>query len=421
VEFTSRRDESVAESIPLTNDVGDDRNSIEPDDHSILIVDNDLGFSQFALDTARQTGFKAMVTPSGAAAIALAGQYQPRAIVLDISLPDIDGWHVLQRLKRDLTTRHIPVFVCSTVDHPEHGFKLGAQGVLPKPIQTAEALEQFLGSVREFIDQAEKRVILVETDSARREELAELLTWPGVKVEAFDNGADAVKSFRRAGADCLVFTPEPGDMSLAALAEQIQSASSNWRPMLLLAKPDLPTEQLQRFSRLAQEFNLEYVASNDRLLDRAAAVLCEPLAKLPEDRRATIHRLWDSTPILASKKVLIVDDDIRNIFALTSVLERYDMVTVSAETGRDAINLLQAAPDVDIVLMDIMMPEMDGIDTTRAIRQIPRFKDLPIVAVTAKAMVGDREKCIEAGAWDYLSKPVDPERMLSVLRAWLSK
>jgi HAMP domain-containing protein/signal transduction histidine kinase/CheY-like chemotaxis protein len=422
VQFTSHRDDSSAvDAIPLTNDVGDDRNTIEPDDHSILIVDNDLGFSQFALDTARQTGFKAMVTPSGAAAIALAGEYQPRAIVLDISLPDIDGWRVLQRLKRDLSTRHIPVYVCSTVDHPEHGFKLGAQGILPKPIQTAEALEQFLGNVREFIDQAEKRVILVESDDPRREELAGLLSWPGVKVEAFDNGAEAVKAFRRAGADCLIFTPEPGDMSLAALAEQIQSACSDWRPMFLRANPDLPAEQMQRFSRLAQEFNLEFVVSDGQLLDRASAVLCEPLASLPDDRRAMVHQRWASAPILAGKKVLIVDDDIRNIFALTSVLERYDMVTVSAETGRDAINLLQAAPDVDIVLMDIMMPEMDGIDTTRAIRQIPRFKDLPIVAVTAKAMVGDREKCIEAGAWDYLSKPVDPERMLSVLRAWLSK
>jgi CheY-like chemotaxis protein len=166
---------------------------------------------------------------------------------------------------------------------------------------------------------------------------------------------------------------------------------------------------------------LEFVVSPHQLVDRVSAVLCEPIARLPEDRQGMILQLWDSAPILEGKKVLIVDDDIRNIFALTSVLERYDMVTVSAETGRDAINLLQAAPDVDIVLMDIMMPEMDGIDTTRAIRQIPRFKELPIVAVTAKAMVGDREKCIEAGAWDYLSKPVDPERMLSVLRAWLSK
>jgi CheY-like chemotaxis protein len=190
--------------------------------------------------------------------------------------------------------------------------------------------------------------------------------------------------------------------------------------MMLYVKPDLQPDHAQRLNRLAQDFNLQFVASPHQLVDHTAAALCEPLSKLPEDRQAMIRNLWETSTILEGKKVLIVDDDIRNIFALTSVLERYEMVTVSAETGRDAINLLQAAPDVDIVLMDIMMPEMDGIDTTRAIRQIPRFRDLPIVAVTAKAMVGDREKCIEAGAWDYLSKPVDPEHMLSVLRAWLS-
>src|SRR5262249_43856299 len=157
-----------------------------------------------------------------------------------------------------------------------------------------------------------------------------------------------------------------------------------------------------------------------RLLQQVVRALCIPVNKLSEPARKLLLEGQEPTTVLAGKKVLIVDDDIRNIFALTSILERYDMVTVSAETGRDAINLLQAAEDVDIVLMDIMMPEMDGLDTTRAIRQISKFRDLPIVAVTAKAMKGDREKCIEAGAWDYLSKPVDTEQMLSVLRAWLT-
>jgi CheY-like chemotaxis protein len=171
---------------------------------------------------------------------------------------------------------------------------------------------------------------------------------------------------------------------------------------------------------LAKEFNLRFVNSPDDLIDQAATATCQPVGALPEDRQKVIRKIAEAPSTLADKKVLIVDDDIRNIFALTSVLERHDMVTMSAETGRDAINLLQADSDVDIVLMDIMMPEMDGIDTMRAIRQISRFKDLPIVAVTAKAMKGDREKCIEAGAWDYLSKPVDSEQMLAALRAWLA-
>jgi HAMP domain-containing protein/signal transduction histidine kinase/CheY-like chemotaxis protein len=420
-ESLAASEESVsADVMPLTHDAGDDRNSIQPDELSILIVDNDLGFSQFALDTARKVGFKAIVTPSGAAALALAAQYQPRAVLLDISLPDIDGWRVLERLKRDLTIRHIPVFVCSTVDQPEQGYRLGAQGVLPKPIQTADALEEFLEGVQAYVERPTRRVIVVDADAVRREELANLLNWPDVSVDAFDTGAAAVESLKGSPADCIVLTPEPTDVSLAALAEQLQSATSEWQPMMLYAQPDVPPDHVQRLRRLAGEFNLHLVTSPSQLVDHAAAVLCEPIADLPDDRQALVRNLWSASSILEGKKVLIVDDDIRNIFALTSVLERYDMVTVSAETGRDAINLLQAAPDVDIVLMDIMMPEMDGIDTTRAIRQIPRFKELPIVAVTAKAMVGDREKCIEAGAWDYLSKPVDPEHMLSVLRAWLS-
>jgi CheY-like chemotaxis protein len=418
--LTVREEVAPADVMPLTHDSGDDRNSIQPDELSLLIVDNDLGFSQFALDTARKVGFKAMVTPSGAAALALAAQYQPRAMLLDISLPDIEGWRVLERLKRDLTIRHIPVFICSTVDEPEQGFRLGAQGILPKPIQTADALEEFLEGVQAYVERSARRVIVVDADASRREELTRLLAWPEVNVEAFDNGAAAVASLQDSAADCIVLTPEPTDMSLASLAEQLQSATSEWQPMLLYAQPDLPPDHVHRLRRLAEEFNLHLVTSPAQLVDHAATVLCEPISQLPDDRQALVRNLWSASTILEGKKVLIVDDDIRNIFALTSVLERFDMVTVSAETGRDAINLLQAAPDVDIVLMDIMMPEMDGIDTTRAIRQIPRFKELPIVAVTAKAMVGDREKCIEAGAWDYLSKPVDPEHMLSVLRAWLS-
>jgi hypothetical protein len=204
--------------------------------------------------------------------------------------------------------------------------------------------------------------------------------------------------------------------------EIIAEPSTRITPSLLLyTQPDLPQEEADRWKRLAKEFNLRHVDSVNRLVDQVVFSLCRPVTKLSEPYRKMVQEACNPAPMLAHKKVLIVDDDIRNIFALTSVLERYDIVTVSAETGRDAINLLQAATDVDIVLMDIMMPEMDGIDTMKAIRQIGRFKRLPIIAVTAKAMKGDRDKCIEAGAWDYLSKPVDSEQMLSALHAWLTE
>ncbi len=420
VEVPLPSDESAARDS-LANEIPDDRLSIGPDDRVVLIVDNDLGFLNCVLDAAHKVGLKGLATPSGAAALALAREFQPHAILLDISLPDIDGWRVLERLKHDLFLRHIPVYIVSTVDQPERGLKLGAHGILSKPIQTAEMLENFLAKTKEFVDRSNRRVVVMEADTRRRDQLTGLLGGPQVEVAALESGAAAIELLRETSADCVVLTPEPGDMTLAALAEQLLSlATMESCPVYLYIGPDLPTDHAQRLSHLAQEFNLRFVDTPHRLVDQISLLLCQPLSNLPEQGRKMIQEHSDLPATLSGKRVLIVDDDIRNIFALTSILERYDMVTVSAETGRDAINLLQAAPDVDVVLMDIMMPEMDGIDTMKAIRQISRFKNLPIVAVTAKAMKGDREKCIEAGAWDYLSKPVDPEQMLSVLRAWLT-
>jgi CheY-like chemotaxis protein len=402
-------------------EIVDDANSIQPDDLSILIVDNDHGFADFAIETARRVGFKALVAGSGSAGIALARDFKPAAILLDISLPDFDGWRVLQRLKRDLSVRHIPVFVVSTIDDPEYGFKLGAKGILRKPIPTADALEHFLHRVRTFVERGKRRAIVVDSDDQRRESVARLLAGPQIEVVPVETGSAAIEAFDVDAVDCVVLTPDPEDMSLASLAEQLLSRSGDDRcPLLLLVDSEASEERRQRLSRLATEFNLQLVEDLDVLSDQAAVALRQSIESLPEERQRKSRERFGSANVLAGKKVLIVDDDIRNIFALTSVLERHDVVTVSAETGRDAINLLQASPDVSIVLMDIMMPEMDGNDTMRAIRAIPRFKDLPIIAVTAKAMKGDREKCFEAGAWDYLSKPVDPEQMLASLCAWLT-
>jgi HAMP domain-containing protein/signal transduction histidine kinase/CheY-like chemotaxis protein len=410
---------------PLDHDilveVADDAANIQPGERVVLIVDNDRGFADFALEIARKAGFKGLVTPSGVAAISHAQQFQPHAMLLDISLPDIDGWRVLQRIKRDLSLRHIPVYVVSTVDNPEHGLALGARGVLRKPIQTTAALEEFLERVREFVDRRERRVLVVESNLERRQYLENALADFSAEIASVESGADAIAALAKGPVDCVVLTPELGDMSLASLAEQLLSrAEAAEAPLLLYLDGETSVDARQHLARLAKEFRLELVDNVGSLLAQAAVALCVPVADLPERTQQVIREQSNAPSILAGKKVLIVDDDIRNIFALTSVLERYDMVTVSAETGRDAINLLEASSDVDIVLMDIMMPEMDGNDTMRAIRQIARFKHLPIVAVTAKAMKGDREKCFEAGAWDYLSKPVDPEQMLASLRAWLA-
>ncbi len=420
IEYDQPRPE-IEQSFAYTEDAIDDRNSIQPGDQVVVVIDNDVDFARFVLETSHKVGFKGLTTSLGAGGIALAGEFHPHAILLDISLPDIEGWQVLERLKHDVSLRHIPVYIVSTADQLERGLKRGAHGILPKPIQTAEALEEFLGQVHEYVSRPQRRVVLLEADGQRRAELSEILPAPDIEVCAVESGAAVLEKLEKEPADVVIINPTVSDMSLASLAEQLTSQQPvAGRRIMLYLPTEASADQIGGWRRLAHEFNLDVADNLADLADQLTGALCIPVARLPEACQKLLDEPGQSNAILNGKKVLIVDDDIRNIFALTSILERYDMVTVSAETGRDAINLLQAAQDVDIVLMDIMMPEMDGLDTTRAIRQIPRFRNLPIVAVTAKAMKGDREKCFEAGAWDYLSKPVDPDQMLSVLRAWLT-
>jgi len=410
-----------ADSLTLLNTVADDRDSINSDDHVLLIVDNDESFAKIELESARKNGFKGVTTPSGAAALAMAHEMRPHAILLDISLPDIDGWRVLRRLKQDLSLRHIPVYVVSTVDRPEQGMKWGAQGTLPKPVRTEDMLGKFLENVRHSIERKERHMLLFEPMLERSRRFQDLLKDPALRITEVRSGEEALRIMTAETCDLAVFSPQLPDMSLASLAAQLpRDLEVPTCPMLVSAVGRETPGDVAHWKRLAEEFHLRWADTPERLIDEATLLLGRPTSTLTEPCREIIQKLYDPAVLLRNKKVLIVDDDIRNIFALTSVLERYNVDTVPAETGRDAIRLLQTQQDMDIVLMDIMMPEMDGIDTMRAIRQISQFKNLPIVAVTAKAMKGDREKCLEAGAWDYLSKPVDTEKMLSVLCAWVA-
>jgi CheY-like chemotaxis protein len=293
--------------------------------------------------------------------------------------------------------------------------------VLSKPIQTAEVLEDFLVGVRSFIDQPTRRIVVVDPKRRLADDLAELMDGADIDIQAALSADSALEAIHELPPAAIILTCDATDASIAELAERILAkANGQTRSIFLYVPTETPADASARWKQLAGECDVQLAESLPALVERLVQAIYVPVAKLPDPCQQLIHQAIETPSVLARKKVLIVDDDIRNIFALTSTLERYDIVTVSAETGRDAINLLQAAPDVDIVLMDIMMPEMDGIDTMRAIRRLSHFKKLPIIAVTAKAMKGDREKCIDAGAWDYLSKPVDPEQLLTVLRAWLT-
>ncbi len=412
---------STVEPATRTSQVGDDRNAIQSDDRVLLIVDNDVEFANIVLEVARKAGFKALIAPSGAVALALAAEFVPHAVMLDISLPDVDGWRVLKRLKGDLSLQHIPVYVVSTIDQPERGLELGAEGVLSKPIQTEGALKDFLAAVRRRVERIERQIVMFEPDLDRAKQFTEMIGGPDVHILEVDSAQTLLGVLHTMSVDVIAIAGEFPDMSFESFAEKIATDGSHSAiPLLLLdhhSTGDTAVDEL----RSPLGFKLRRVHSADELIYETVLNLGRSVSVYAEVCRDLVRRMNDPHSMLAQKKVLIVDDDIRNIFALTSILERYDMVTIPAETGRDAIKLLQSTPDIDIVLMDIMMPEMDGIDTMKAIRQVPRLKKLPIVAVTAKAMKGDREKCIEAGAWDYLSKPVDADQLLSVLRAWLTK
>ncbi|HEX4131402.1 MAG TPA: HAMP domain-containing protein [Pirellulales bacterium] len=408
--------------LPLINEAGDDRDNIQPGDRRVLIVENDLPFAKLLLEILHESDFKVLVTSLGASALSMARDYQPDAIVLDICLPDIDGWRVLERFKNDLDVRHIPVWVTSTEEALDRSFRVGARGFVAKPVQTQDTLDGLIDEIHQFSRQPERRVLLIEPDAEKRDGISSVLRMDRVNVMLASDEVEAANILKNEAIDCAVIDIDSADVDLDQLASEARPAAASQRlAMILYSDGAVAEEEQLGVRRLAETCVVQRAHSLDRLFDQVTMLLHYPTNQLSGDQQRLLDRLRRSDKALAQKKVLIVDDDIRNIFALSSALEQHSMQIVAAETGRGAIDILRSQPDVDVVLMDIMMPEMDGYETIRAIREMEQFKNLPIIAVTAKAMKGDREKCIEAGAWDYLSKPVDTEQMLSVLRAWLHR
>jgi signal transduction histidine kinase/CheY-like chemotaxis protein/HAMP domain-containing protein len=405
------------------DEVGDDRASIRQNDRVLLIVENDLAFAGFLLDAAREKGFKGIVTSLGAAALALAAEYKPSAITLDIYLPDLDGWRVLDRIKNDLSSRHIPVCVISTDDSRERALASGALAFLSKPVNSKDILDAFLARLSDYITRQFKSVLVVEPQEDSRERTVQYLKAEDIQITSVPDGASALQMLRERLIDCIIVNPQASGLAALMQSSESESLVSN---LPIITYSELTEHEHSGGGNgalhiLSGGSVIRPIHSKERLLDQVSLFLHRKLEKLPEAQYKVLDALYHSTDILAGKNVLIVDDDIRNIFALSSVLEEQGMNVVSADNGRDAIRLLSEKTPVDIVLMDIMMPEMDGIDTMLEIRKLQHCKDLPIVAVTAKAMKGDREKCMEAGAWDYLSKPVDTDILLGVLRSWLHR
>jgi len=404
----------------LVNEADDDRENTHPGDRTVLIVENDLAFAKVLLEAAREEGFKGIVTSQGTAALTMVNEVKPAAIMLDIFLPDIDGWRVLSRLKNDLTTRSIPVHVISTEEARERALESGARRFIAKPIQSRKAVDEVLHEVQDYISRDQRKLLVLEPDAARLESIrAYLAQLEGVEVIGESSGERAASMLREGSIDCAVVNPETPDFDLNGVMDEMRDRGGAHIPVIAYGRHQVASlgaaaVQQERIPGVREVHSLE------RLLDQVVLALHLDVSRVKDEQRKVLDDIYGSTRALAGRRVLIVDDDIRNIFALSSVLEDYGMDIKTADNGREAINLARQG-ELDVILMDIMMPEMDGLETMKEIRKIPSCKDLPIVAVTAKAMKGDRERCIEAGAWDYLSKPVDREQLLTVLKAWLHR
>jgi CheY-like chemotaxis protein len=402
-------------------EVADDRGNIKSGDRVALIVEDDAPFAQILLDIARERGFKGVVASQGAAALWLAHRYKPDAITLDIRLPDRDGWTVLDRLKHDPKTSHIPVHIITADDREIQPRRLGAFTCLRKPVTRKNLVEAF-DRVAEFVERKIRRLLVVEGDEAQRQNVIELIGDGDVRTTAVATGKEALDQLQSHPFDCMVLDPKLPDMSGAELIETMRRETRQLDlPIIVYNGNDLNEQEESRLRRAAGAMVIKEARSPERLLAETSLFLHLVETSLPEQKRIMLEQTLRRDPALEGRKALIVDDDVRNIFALTSALEAYDIKVLRAENGRECLEAIEKHPDIDLVLLDIMMPEMDGYETMRAIRRIERFKDLPIIALTAKAMKADRDKCIEAGASDYISKPLDMDQLVSMLRVWLQR
>jgi CheY-like chemotaxis protein len=407
--------ERVVETIP------DDRLAIEPGDSTLLIVEDDPHYARVLVDLARDKGFKVLVAMRGIDALELAKQYQPTAVSLDVFLPDMLGWTVLNQLKQNPGTRHIPVQIVTLDEDRQHALARGAFSFVSKPT-TSEGVEAALSKIKAYAQPRRRRLLVVEDNAAEQLSISELLGYDDIEIVAAVTGAEALDALGRQPFDCVVLDLRLPDMTGFEVLEKIRADEElSDVPVVVFTGRELTAEEDAQLHTIARSIVVKGVESPERLLDETALFLHRVVVDLPIEKQRMLERLTCSDEDLVGRSVLLVDDDARNIFALSSVLERRGMRVLTATTGREAIQLIETTADVAIVLMDIMMPEMDGYQTTERIRNNPKFRRLPIIALTAKAMKGDREKCLEAGASDYLAKPVNTEQLLSALRMWLHR
>ncbi len=407
----------AAELPPMP--VEDDRARLQSASRTILIIEDDLAFAGILRDTVRERGFQALVACDGEAGLALAARFLPDAIILDVMLPHIDGWGVMRTIKDNPGTRHIPVHFITCLEERQKALNMGAIGFATKPV-SADELGAVLASIGAAIDKTVRKLLVVEDDEAEAKSVAALLENGALEITLARSGREALALLDGANFDCMVLDLGLSDMSGFELLDQLQArADAPHMPVIVHSGRSLSSADEARLRRYADSIIVKGAKSPERLLGEVSLFLHLVESALPQEKQTMIRRALDKEAMFEQRTVLLVDDDIRNIFSLSSVLGEKGMHIVEASNGVEALAMLEAHPEIDIVLMDIMMPEMDGFEAIRRIRLDPRHRKLPVIGLTAKAMLGDQKQCLDAGASDYLSKPVDLDKLFSLMRVWL--
>ena len=401
-------------------DIPDDRRDIKDGEQSVLIIEDDPVFTRTLMDLARERGFRVLVAWEGMAALHLADFYRPSGVFLDLGLPGgMDGLTVLGKLKENLNTRHIPVHIISGREKMQDSLRMGALGFLRKPV-SLDQLNGAFAHVRSVNAKQVKRLLVIEDNDIQSKSLKELLADEHVEVTTTSTAEAALKIIGQGGIDCIVLDLGLPDMSGIELLQKLRlSEIEPYIPVIVFTGKELTPDERVMLDKYAERVVVKDVRSTERLLDETALFLHRVERDLPEQKRRVVRMLHDKEAIFDGRTVMIVDDDMRNVFALTSALEEKGLKLLVASNGQECLDMLDKETGVDLVLMDIMMPVMDGYEAMRRIRAQKRFASLPIISLTAKAMKGDRATCIEAGASDYMSKPVDIAKLQSMLQVWL--
>lgn len=406
-------------SQPAHENLKDDRKIINKGDKFILIIEDDAAFSQILYNLAHEKGFKCLIAPNGETGLHYADYYKPDAIILDIGLPGIDGWQVMDRLKENPETRHIPVHFMSGKDKGMEAMKKGAIGFLMKPL-TVQEIEGAFAKIEKYISKPLKKLLVIEDDDNMRKAIVELIDDDDISITSISTGKQALEQIRKDHFDCIILDLGLKDISGFDLLKKIgKKGTDESVPVIIYTGQELSREDQEQLSKYSDSIIIKGVKSPERLLAETTLFLHRVESNLPEEKQKILKTIHSKEDIMKGKKILVVDDDMRNVFALSSLLEERGMQIVVGRNGKEGIDKLTDNNDISLILMDIMMPEMDGYEAMRLIRKNPKYKKLPIIALTAKAMQGDRDKCIEAGANDYLTKPVDTEKLISLLRVWL--